>query len=56
MVIALNATPYFIKSLGKENGTFIRLGATTRNAEWTALEELSNRGRHVYYDEFACPV
>ena len=50
-----NATPYFIKSLGKENGTFIRLGATTRNADWTALEELSNRGRHVYYDEFACP-
>ena len=42
-----NATPYFIKSLGKENGTFIRLGATTRNADWTALEELSNRGRHV---------
>ena len=28
----------------------------TRNADWTALEELSNRGRHVYYDEFACPV
>ena len=49
-----NATPYFIKSLGKENGTFIRLGATTRNADWTALEELSNRGRHVYYDEFPC--
>ena len=50
-----NATPYYIKALGKENGTFIRLGATTRNADWTALEELSNRGRHVYYDEFACP-
>ena len=49
-----NASPYFIKSLGKENGTFIRLGATTRNADWTALEELSNRGRHVYYDEFPC--
>ena len=51
-----NPTPYYIKALGKENGTFIRLGATTRNADWTALEELSNRGRHVYYDEFDCPV
>ena len=49
-----NATPYYIKSLGKENGTFIRLGATTRNADWTALDELTNRGRHVYYDEFPC--
>lgn len=49
-----NATPYYIKALGKENGTFIRLGATTRNADWTSLDELTNRGRHVYYDEFAC--
>ena len=49
-----NATPYYIKSLGKENGSFIRLGATTRNADWTALDELTNRGRHVYYDEFPC--
>ena len=46
-----NATPYYVKSQGKENGTYIRLGATTRNADWTALDELSNRGRHVYYDE-----
>lgn len=49
-----NATPYYIKSLGKENGTFIRLGATTRNADWTALDELTNRGRHIYYDELPC--
>ena len=48
-----NATPYYIKSLGKENGTFIRLGATTRNADWTTLDELTNRGRHVSYDELA---
>ena len=46
-----NTTPYFIKSLGKEVGTFIRLGATTRNADWTALDELQNRGRHIFYDE-----
>ena len=46
-----NATPYYVKSQGKENGTYIRLGATTRNADWTALDELTNRCRHVYYDE-----
>ena len=46
-----NATPYYVKSQGKENGTYIRLGATTRNADRTALDELTNRGRHVYYDE-----
>lgn len=46
-----NVTPYFYKSLGVENGTFIRLGATTRNADWTTLDELKNRSRHVYYDE-----
>ena len=45
------ATPYYIKSQGKENGTYIRLGATTRNADLAALSELENRGRNVSYDE-----
>ena len=44
------ATPYYIKSQGKENGTYIRLGATTRNADLAALSELENRGRNVSYD------
>lgn len=46
-----NATPYHIKSMGVENGTFVRLGATTRQADWTIIDELKNRSRHVYYDE-----
>ncbi len=45
-----NATPYYIKSQGKENGTYIRLGTTTRNADWISLDELINRGRHIFYD------
>lgn len=45
------ATPYYIKLQGKENGTYIRLGATTRNADLAALSELENRGRNVSYDE-----
>ena len=50
-----NATPYFLKSFGKENGTFVRLGATTRQADITTLDELYNRGKHVFYDEFPDP-
>ena len=46
-----NSTPYYLKSLGKENGTFIRLGATTRNADLTTLDELELRKRRKSYDE-----
>ena len=45
------ATPYYIKSQGKENGTYIRLGATTRTADLAALSELENRGKNISYDE-----
>jgi predicted HTH transcriptional regulator len=44
-------TPYYIKSQGKENGTYIRLGATTRNADLATLSELENRGKNISYDE-----
>lgn len=46
-----NDTPYYIKSFGKENGTFIRLNATTRNADITTIDELELRGKRRYYDE-----
>lgn len=46
-----NSTPYFVKSLGKENGTFIRLNSTTRNADFTTLDELELRKKRRYYDE-----
>ena len=46
-----NGTPYHLKSLGKENGTFIRLGATTRNADFTILDELELRKKRKTYDE-----
>lgn len=46
-----NDTPYYIKSWGKENGTFIRLNATTRNADITTIDELELRGKRRYYDE-----
>ncbi len=46
-----NSTPYYLKSLGKENGTFVRLGATTRNADLTTLDELELRKKRKSYDE-----
>lgn len=44
-----NDTPYFIKSAGKENGTFIRLNATTRNADFTTLDELEVTDSDIEY-------
>ena len=38
-----NDTPYFIKSFGKENGTFIRLNSTTRNADITTIHSRNYR-------------
>jgi len=49
------ATPYYIKKQGRKNGTYIRLGATTRPADWTALEELHFRGKRIFYDGLANP-
>ena len=46
-----NDTPYYINSLGKANGTFIRLNATTRNADAANLDELELRKKRKYYDE-----
>ena len=49
-VFPCNSTPYYIKKQGRKNGTYIRLGATTRVADYTALEELQFRGKRIFYD------
>ncbi len=46
-----NDTPYFVKTLGKENGTFIRLNSITRIADTANLDELELRKKRKYYDE-----
>lgn len=46
--------PYYLKSLGKENGTYIRMGATTRKADPSKIKELELEGANVYYDEMVC--
>lgn len=43
--------PYFIKSMGKENGTYVKIGATTRKADDSLLRELAFRGASQSFDE-----
>ena len=49
-VEAGNQTPYCIKSLGIEKGTFIRVGGTTRLAELHMIQELILQKTNRYYD------
>jgi len=42
--------PYFIASLGKEKGTFVRIAGTTRLADSVILRELELEGEKLSYD------
>ncbi|WP_208123282.1 RNA-binding domain-containing protein [Facilibium subflavum] len=46
-----NLLPYFLKKDGKNNGTYIRVGATNRKAEYENIVELERQKRHISYDE-----
>lgn len=46
--------PYFLKSKGKENGTYIRVGATSRLADSEKIRELEYEGEHISWDELIC--
>ncbi|MCI9173781.1 MAG: ATP-binding protein [Lachnospiraceae bacterium] len=43
--------PYYIKKLGKENGTFIRVAGTSRPADETTLRDLEYQGAGISFDE-----
>ena len=43
--------PYYLKRMGKENGTFIRVGATTRLAWPEKIKELEMEGSRISWDE-----
>lgn len=47
--------PYHIKSLGVENGTFIRVAGTTRQAEFSMVKELMFEGSNRFFDKTICP-
>lgn len=44
-------TPYSVKSLGIDKGTFIRIGGTTRLAERYYVKDLILRGSNRFYDQ-----
>jgi ATP-dependent DNA helicase RecG len=49
-----NLKPYFLKSQGKANGTYIRIGSTNRQADLNTIAELERQKRHISFDEEIC--
>ncbi|MCI8311807.1 MAG: ATP-binding protein, partial [Lachnospiraceae bacterium] len=46
--------PYYIKSLGKESGTYIRVSGTSRLADEAILKDLELQGTNHSFDEMIC--
>ena len=46
--------PYYLKSKGKELGTYIRLAGTSRPASYEKIKELEMEGAHISWDELTC--
>ncbi|MCI8558370.1 MAG: HTH domain-containing protein [Lachnospiraceae bacterium] len=46
--------PYYLKSKGKENGTFIRVAGTSRPAHPEKIKELEMEGARISWDELTC--
>ncbi|MGK0182341.1 MAG: ATP-dependent DNA helicase RecG, partial [Halioglobus sp.] len=46
--------PYYLKSKGEVNSTFIRLGSTNRLADGMMIENIKRLKQHLYYDELPC--
>ena len=46
--------PYFIKSLGREQGTFVRVAGTTRQADDATIKELLFEGSNRSFDQTIC--
>lgn len=42
--------PYFIKSKGKQNGTYTRLGSTSKPSSIEEIAELERRRQHISFD------
>jgi len=46
-----NLLPYYLKQDGKNNGTYIRIGATNRKAEFENILELERHRSNISFDE-----
>ena len=45
--------PYYIKSQGLQDGTYVRISGTSRLADQTVIKELQMRGSNLRFDEVA---
>ena len=46
--------PYYLKSKGKENGTYIRVAGTSRLASPEKIKDLEMEGAKISWDELTC--
>ncbi|PHS28850.1 MAG: ATP-dependent DNA helicase [Alkaliphilus sp.] len=46
-----NLLPYYLKKKGRENGVYIRIGATNRKASRDNISELERQRRNISFDE-----
>lgn len=46
--------PYYLKQIGKEHGTYIRIGGTSRPADFMKIKELELEGINQSWDELTC--
>ena len=46
--------PYYIKTLGKEGGVYVRVAGTTRLADEYMIKELMFEGSNRYFDQALC--
>lgn len=53
-ITASTQRPYYIKSLGREDGVYVRVAGTTRPADETRLKELMFEGANKSYDQALC--
>ncbi len=55
MTVAPGANrPYYLKSKGKDAGTYIRVAGTSRPAYPERIKELEMEGARIYWDELTC--
>lgn len=53
-VEAGKSRPYYLKSKGKDNGTYIRVAGTSRQAFPEKIKELEMEGARISWDELTC--
>ncbi len=49
-----NLLPYYLKAEGKNDGTYLRIGASNRKADFEHILELERQKRNQSYDEELC--